>query len=125
MTATQTTPTRAAGRIICTSWCQDGDGHAAAVLAADQWCWGPAVRIELPPYRFPLTDPHTPGAIEDDTLDVFAARFPQDAGGFKHVVMLHHVALDDEIRLTRSQARELAANLLMAAAELPAEESPR
>lgn len=33
--------------------------------------------------------------------------------------MLHHVAPDDEIRLTKSQARELAANLLMAAHELP------
>lgn len=70
---TQTEHVRAAGRITCTPWCQDGDGHLRAVFVGDQWCWGPALRIELPPYRFPLNDLDTPGAVEDDNLDVLAA----------------------------------------------------
>lgn len=44
MTTTERHPLPA---IVCTPWCEDGDGHTTAAFRADQTCWGPASYVDL------------------------------------------------------------------------------
>jgi hypothetical protein len=44
MTTTHARPT---GPIVCTPWCEDGDGHPNELFAEDQRCFSPSLRVEL------------------------------------------------------------------------------
>jgi hypothetical protein len=33
--------------IVCTPWCEDGDGHPDNFLREDQTCWGPSTYVDL------------------------------------------------------------------------------
>jgi hypothetical protein len=33
--------------IVCTPWCEDGDGHPDTVLREDQTCWGQGTYVDL------------------------------------------------------------------------------
>ena len=113
-------PDRSPGPVQCAPFCADNDGHPAP-FREDQWCRGVAMSIPLPAYRLATNDPDDPRGLYADRLEVLPVR-RCEAGRNVDYVLMHQDAADSEIRLTPTQARELAINLLLAVGELPAEQ---
>ncbi|ULE32870.1 DUF6907 domain-containing protein [Mycobacterium sp. IDR2000157661] len=98
--------------VVCTPWCDRGDGHPDEWCREDQSCWGPVDYIEL----------------ELEPVEVEAAgRFPSRLGVMPHrqhdgapLDCYLHVELpgrdvDTSARLTATEARKLAQALVTAA----------
>lgn len=104
MTALARVPAkRATGPVRCASWCQDGTGHAAERLAADQYCYSidGTVTVSLEPLVEVFDGPAIPAVAR-----VYAS---QDPGEAPFVCLVNH----DErgMNLTPTEARELAKQL--------------
>ena len=91
------------GPIHCSSWCEEGDGHASAKFAADQWCRSIEGKVTVS-----LSAPWemVDGSITPAQAVVYAG---QDAGEAPHVGLVNHQ--DQSMDLTPAEARELARQL--------------
>lgn len=101
---------RTVAPIVCAPWCEDGDGHGAALGRADQRCrsgWVKVTQTLEPQWE------SSRGHWHPTTVDVEAERGPLHPPG----VVLYRITdrEDVEMHLTASEARAVAANLLAAA----------
>jgi hypothetical protein len=103
--------------IVCTPWCEDGDGHPNAVFREDQTCWGQESYVDM--------------SLEGVTRDEYGVYVPRlGAQAYRHwpgeapcvYVHLDNIelpanrgTLDDSLHLTAEEAISLAAALLNAA----------
>lgn len=94
---------RATGPVRCASWCQDGTGHAAQRLAADQYCYSidGTVTVSLEPPDEVFDGPAIPAVAR-----VYALQNP---GESPFVALVNHE--DYPTNLTPFEARELAKQL--------------
>lgn len=99
----RTTPRKPVTPIRCASWCEDGDGHADARFAEDQWCTSADIEITTRLHEeWEMVD----GAVEPARMKVYTRRDPE-APAYAVVCTPE----DAEIRLTPDEARQMAAAL--------------
>ena len=114
-----TTERQSLPAVVCTPWCEHGDGHTNAIFRGDQTCWGPSDYVDL--------------SLEEIIRaegDVYTPRI--GAMAYRHwshtpcvYVHLDNIAvpgrnpiLDTAIHLTADEAARLGATLLKAAKDI-------
>lgn len=98
--------------IECADWCADGDGHAAAVMRGDQVCWGFESYTSLALEPSDIAD----GVRFDSRIGVMPRRrYHRQPEVYVHLDLDRH---DVDVRLTASEARRFAADLVSVAATI-------
>lgn len=95
-------------RIVCKSWCQDGDGHGKEMGIEDQRC--ESEHTHTPLTLEPMWEA-SDGSWHQQTLDVWT----QGGPCFPLAVMIYETERDAVFTLTPAEARALAAQLIAAA----------
>jgi hypothetical protein len=106
--------------IVCTPWCDEGDGHTNQFMREDQTCWGPAAYVDLSlepvehdsygvhvPRIGAQAYRHWPGEVPSVCVHLDGIQVPANRGG--------DCPLDDSVHLTADEAVRLATALLKAA----------
>ena|ERR1700694_252668 len=106
--------------VVCTSWCEDNDGHTGSLFREDQTCWGPADYVELSRERVTRDGPDVcvprigagayrqwPGESPCVYVHLEDIWVPPNRGGDS--------LLDDQLRLPADEALRLADALVNAA----------
>jgi hypothetical protein len=113
--------------IVCTPWCEDGDGHTNAAFRGDQTCWGPSNYVDL-----------SLGEVTRDSYGVYVPRIgvmayrwrpAQPPSVYVHLDGIEtHLGgrkdtLDESVHLTAEEAIALATALLKAAEDIQGNQS--
>jgi hypothetical protein len=94
--------------IVCASWCRDGDGHADDLFREDQKCTSESLTF-IQSLEPKWVD------IENDWHAREVETFVEQGPSHPQAVIVYEAGGEVELRLTASEARQLAAHLIACA----------